>query len=155
MCEWLCRIYRIHFTDQDLGIFRNLKTCQLCDSSCFLTYNLRIYRAIFIQNNLPHLVEFGLIQHMTATLDKFRTYLIINICNGSYRLFGCTDHTIIKGLGMDYRIDCRRNITAAVHDNRCISRSHADGRMSGRIGCSHHARTTGCQNHIHRFHQKP
>ena len=35
-------IYRLYFTDQDLGIFRNLNTCQFCNGVSALTNDLGI-----------------------------------------------------------------------------------------------------------------
>ena len=101
MCEGLGYIYRSNLTNQDLGLSRYGKSSQFCDRCSLLSYNLRIDSACLGQNDLAYLVQFILVQHMAAALDEFFSYCIIDICNCSYRLLGCTDHTIVKRLGMD------------------------------------------------------
>jgi len=90
---------------------------------------------------------------MASTFDKFCFYFIINISNGSNRLFRSTNHTIVKGLRMDDRVNSSLDIAGAVHNNRNVSRTYTNSRISGGISSLYHARTACSKNHVYRFHQ--
>ena len=154
MCERFRHVYGGNFADQDLGISRYGKACDLCDGCSLLAYNLRINGSCLGQDDLANLIQFVLVQNMAAALKELGSHCRIDICDRRYRLFRRTDHTIIKRLGMDHRINCCLNITAAVHDNRYISRTNADCWIAGRISRLHHAGASGCQNHVYRFHNQ-
>ena len=55
---------------------------------------------------------------------------------------------------MNHRINRIGNVTAAVHDHRCVSGAHADRRLSGRICRLYHPRSAGSQYHIRRLHHQ-
>ena len=46
VCKLLAQLYGLNLTDQDLGIFRNINACELCDRVCFLTNDLCVQRAV-------------------------------------------------------------------------------------------------------------
>ena len=153
MGEGFGTIYGSHLANQNLGILRHFKACDLCDFVCRLADNLRVHRPCLCQNDRAHLRHLFFVQDMASALYELCAHLIINIFYRCHRLLRSANHTIVKGLGMNYGIHGQLNIAAAVHDDRRISRAYANGRFSGGISCLHHARASGSQNHIRRTHQ--
>ena len=90
---------------------------------------------------------------MASAFDKFIFYSVIDVSDSCYRLFGSTDHTIVKGFGMNDRVNSCLDVTGAVHDNGNISGPNADCRFSGRICSLYHSRTACCQDNVNRSHQ--
>ena len=56
MCELLADVHGLYFTDQDLGILRNLNTCHLRDLKCALANNLCVQGTID-QDGLSYLLD--------------------------------------------------------------------------------------------------
>ena len=153
MSKRLGDIHRRHLADQNLCLRRHLEACQLRDRGRFLSYDLRVYRACFRQKYFAHLIQFLRTEHMTAALHKLRLDLVVNVRQGGHRLLRRTDHAVVKCLGMNHGIHSRLDIAAAVHDNRRIARTHADGGFSRRICRLDHAGTSCGEDHIRRLHQ--
>ena len=147
MSKFLADIYRLNLTDQNLGITRILNASQLCNLISALSYNLCIQRTID-QNGLSYLIQLFRLQEVATAVCEFFLYFIINRCQNSYRLLRSTNHTVIKGFGMNNGVYCHLNISSVVQNNRGISCAYAQRRFSGRISCLNHTRAAGCQNNI-------
>ena len=146
-------VYRGYFPDQYLCIFFHSHTSHLGDHRGRLANDFGIYGSCVCQYDLPYFIQFFAAQYMAASFYKFLFHIIIDVGNGSHRLFRCTDHAIVKGFGMDDRVNRSRDIAGAVHDDRGVARSDADGRFSGGIGGFYHSGTACCQDHVHGSHQ--
>ena len=130
MGELFADIHRFHFTDQDLGIFRNFHACHLRDGRCFLSYDLRVQGAVD-DNGLSYLIKFVSLQEIASSVLELVFHRLIYALQDSHRLLGSTDHAVVKGLGMDDGINRQTDIRRIVDDNRSISRAYAQGRFTG------------------------
>ena len=147
MGKLLADVHRLHLSNQDLCILRDIHACQLSDRISALTNNFCVQRTID-QDGLANLIDLALLQEIAASVNKFFLYILINGSQNRHGLLGGTDHTIIKGLGMDDGIYRQLNVRSLINDNRRISRADAYRRLSGRVCGFHHARTAGSQDQI-------
>ena len=152
MSKFFADIDRFHFADENLCMQRYAHACQFCDPVRRLTDDTRIQRAVD-DNRLSDLFQFIVFQEITASVGKFLLYCVIDIRKDCHALFGCADHTVIKGLGMDDGVDCHTNICGAVDDNRRIACANAQSRLAAGVSRLDHARTACGKDGVGAFHQ--
>ena len=151
MRKFFTDVYRFYFTDQDLGFCRNFYTCHLSDRSCFLSNDLCIQCAVD-QNCFSYFFDFVFLKEIASSVLELFFYCFIYTFQNCYRLFGCTDHTIVKCFGVDDGVYCKTDIGSIINDNRCVSGSNTKCRFSGGICCLNHSRTACCKDDVCFFH---
>ena len=129
MCEFLADINGFNLTDQDLGLWRNSNAGHLCDSSCFLSYDLGIQCAVD-KDRFSDFLDLVFFEEIASSVKEFFFNFFINAFQNSYGLLGSTDHTIVKCLGVNDGVNCKTDICAVINDGRCISRSDTNSRFT-------------------------
>ena len=94
--KFFADVHRLNLANKDLCFSRNSHTGHFCDCCCFLTYDLRIQRAVN-NNCFSYLVKLILFQEVAASVNKLFFYCLIYAFQYSNRLLGSADHTIVKG----------------------------------------------------------
>ena len=147
MGKFLGNGHRLYLTDEDLGVFRHTDSCHGCNLVGALAYDLGVKAAVD-QDGLADLLDLVSLEEVAATVCEFLLYLLINRLQHGYRLLGGTDHTVVKGLGMDNGADSHLDVRGLVNDYRRVACAYAQSRLAGRIGSSHHAGTAGGQDSV-------
>ena len=82
-----------------------------------LTNDLRIQGAID-EDGLTNLSQSHPVLRNSSLCIQILSLLPYKPVQNGYRLLRCTDHTIIKGLGMDDGVDCHLDICGIINDSR-------------------------------------
>ena len=151
MREFLGDINAFHLADQDFCAFRHIDSGKRRNRMRSLTDNLRIDRTID-DNSMPNFVKLFILEEVAAACGEFFFHLVIDFIQHDCRLLRSADHAVIKGFGVDNRIDGKRNIGSIVNDRRRIASADSDCRFAAGICCMNHARTARCEYDIRIFH---
>ena len=122
VCEFLADINGLNLTDKDLGLSRYGNACHLGDGSCLLAYDLGIQSAVD-EDCLSDFLDLVFFKEVASSVKELFFYFFINALQNSYGLFGSTDHTIVKCLGVDNGVNCKTDICTVINDGRCYRRS--------------------------------
>ncbi len=74
--------------------------------------------------------------------------LVVDGINNDDRLLGSTDHAVIESLGHQDGGNGTLHVGGFVDNDRHITGTYTDSRLTGRVGCFHHARATGGQDQV-------
>ena len=151
MRELLARIGGSHFAHQYLCVLRHFETGKFCDRICRLAYDFRVQRAVD-DDRLPHLLRLRRREKISPAKLHFLLELRVNLLRHDYRLFRRADHSVIKGLGMEYGRNRKRNIRRHVHHRGRVSRTDPDGGLPRRICRANHAGAARRQNRVRFLH---
>ena len=147
VCEFFADINGLNLTDQDLGLSRYSNACHFSDSSSFLSYDLGIQCAVD-KDGLSDFLDLVFFKEVASSVKELFLHFFINALQNSYGLLGSTDHTIVKGLGVDDGVNCKTDICAVINNGRCISGSYTNSRFTGGVSCFDHSGTTGGKDDI-------
>ena len=129
MCEFLADINGFNLTNENLGLWWNSNAGHLCDSSCFLSYDLGIQCAVD-KDRLSDFLDLVFLEKIASSVKEFFFNFFINAFQNSYGLLGSTDHTIVKCLGVNDGVNRKTDICAVINDSRGISGSDANSRFT-------------------------
>ena len=90
---------------------------------------------------------------MAAPADELCLDFLVHPVQHYNALLGGTDHTVVKGLGVDHRGNRQQDIRGVVNDGGGIAGAHAQGGLSGGISGLHHAGAAGSQDQVGFPHQ--
>ena len=147
MREFFRQLHRFNFSNEHLGSFRHSDTGQCCDFAGALADDFRVQCAVG-QDRMAHLVQVSAFQEPAAPGGKFGPDRFIDTVQHDYALFGSADHTVIKGLGMNDRIDRQDQVGAVVNYCRHVSGTHTQSRFAAGICGLYHAGPTCSQDDI-------
>ena len=153
MCKLLGQLYALYFADQDLGVFGSVHTGKLCDVVSRLTDDLCVQCAVD-QDGLSDLLGLLGVQEVATSVGKFFLYLVVYLIQYDHRLLGCADHTVVKGLGVDDRVDSQQDVCGVVDDSGRVSGANAQSRLAGGVSRLDHAGTTGGKDDVGFFHNQ-
>ena len=99
-------------------------------------------------DGLTNSVELFTLQEVAAAISELLLDLVINAIKNGNRLLGSADHTVIEGLGVNDGANSKLDVCSIVDDNRSVTRTNAQSRLTGRVSCVNHTWATGCQNDV-------
>ena len=149
----LAQLHALHFADQDLGVLRHGHACQAGNGHRPLADDTGIQRAVD-QNGFANLFLFILIQEIAAAGGKFLAHGLIHAVQHNDRLLRSTDHAVVKGLGVNDRVDGQQNVGGVGDNGGGVARADAQCRFAAGIGCLDHAGAARRQNNIRFLHQQ-
>ena len=147
------KLHALNFTNQNLRALGNIHTGELCNGVRLLTDDFRIQRAVD-QNGLADLVQFIALEEVAASCGELILDRLINAVEHDDRLLGCANHTVVKGLGVDNRVDSEKHIRGVVNDRGGVARADAECRLAAGISSLHHAGAAGRENDVRFLHQE-
>ena len=149
--ELLGDINACHLTDEDLCALGNLYACKSGNLVCRLTNDLCIKCAVD-DNGLTNLLDLLCAQEVAAAVSEFCLNLIVDVGENDNRLLGCADHTVVEGLGVNYRVNGKKNVCRAVDDCRSVTCAYAKCRLTAGVCRANHAGATGSEDDVSLLH---
>ena len=146
-------IYAFHFSDENFCFFRHIHTCQTGDGMGRLAYDFRVQCSVD-DNGLPYLFCLFSRKEIAASVCKFLFHCFIHLIQHDYRLFRCTDHTVVKGFGVDDGVHRQQNIGGIIDNCRGISCAYTYCRFSAGVCGFYHSRASCCQDDIRFLHNQ-
>ena len=141
------------FTDKDLGRCGNLKARELCDLRCALTDDLGIERTVY-DDSLADKIRLLRGEDVTSAGLEFFPDLVVDLVCNDDRLLGSADHAVIKGLGVNDRIDGEHDVCRFVDDRGSISCSDTDRGLARRVSGLDHTGTSGSKDDVGFLHNE-
>ena len=151
--ELLAYINALNFADEDLCAFRNVNSGECRYGVSLLTDDLCVERTVD-DNCVTNLVRFGGREEVAASFRELGLYLVIYLVEYDDRLLGRADHTVIEGLGMDYRVYCEDAIRGLVDDSGGIAGTYAESGLAAGVCCLYHSGTACSEDYIRFLHYK-
>ena len=99
-------------------------------------------------DGLTNSVKLFALEEVAATISKLLLNLVIYAVKNGNRLLGSANHTVVEGLGVNDRANCKLDVCSIVDDNRGVTRSNAQSWLTRRVSCVNHTWATGCQDDV-------
>ena len=147
------KLYALNLTNEDLCTCGNCHACELCDLRSSLTNDLCVECAVD-DDGLTNLFGLHRIEEIAASCRKLTLYCIVDRLKNDNRLLGCADHTVIKGLGMDDRVNCEKNVCGIVDDCGSVTCTNTESGLAAGVSSLNHSGATGCEDDISLFHNR-
>ena len=151
--EFLTEINGFHLADQNLSAGRNLYARQLGDFRSLLSYDFRVESAVD-NDGFANLIQFVVLQEITAARRKLLFYGIVNAVEYDSRLLGGADHTVVKGFGVNDGVDRQGDVGTVVDDGRCVARAYAESGLAAGVRRLYHAGAACREDDIRLLHNQ-
>ena len=145
--EFLGELYALNLSDEDLGAGRNGYACELSDLSRLLTNDFRVKPTIY-DDSLTNLFGFHRIKEIASACRKLCLNNIVDAFKHDNRLLGRADHTVIEGLGVNDRVNCKKNVCGFIDNCGRVTCTNTESRLAGRIRSLNHSGTTGREDDV-------
>ena len=153
MSELFLDIDALDLAYQYLGLLGDFKARELSDLVSRLAYDLGIECAVD-DNGVPYLVALLRSTYMAAAGDELGLGFLVDALFDDNGLLGSADHTVIEGLGMDYRVDSQLDVGGLVDDGGSVARAYADSGLAAGISALDHSGTAGRKDDVSLFHNE-
>ena len=120
MSKLFAELYALNLANEDLSAFGYGYTGKFCNFCGRLTNYFSIKGAVD-DDCLTNFFGLSRIQEVTTTGSKLSLNSVINAFKHDNRLLGSTNHSVIKGFGVDDGVYSQKNICRLVNDSWSVT----------------------------------
>ena len=150
--EFLADVHRLNLADEDLGALGNRNSRKSGDRNGLLSYDLCVERAVD-DDSLSHLFALVVAEEVAAARSKLLLDLVIELFVNDHALFGGADHTVVKGLGVNDRVDRQKDVSALVDDRGSVAGAYAQSGFAAGVSSLYHSGTACSENAVGLLHK--
>ncbi len=152
MSKFLLELYAFYLADKHLSRLGNLDACHFGYCMRLLSYDFCVERAVD-KNGLAHLIGLLRIEEVSAScLNLFLEFVVyaLEYDNG---LLACANHTVVEGLGVEYRGRGKHDIRAVVNDCGSVARAYAHSGLTAGVSGFNHTGTARSKDEVRLAHK--
>ncbi|MNC21602.1 hypothetical protein D3C75_695860 [compost metagenome] len=139
--------YTRDFSDQDLGVSRNLQTCHFGDLHGGLADDNRVNGTLLkVDGHLGQLLDFLRVQEVAALVGEALLGYFIDRLFDDNSLLGCADHAVVEGLGQDNIVNRLLDVGRFFDEGGHVACAYAQSRFACAVSSLNHAGAAGSQD---------